>query len=33
MAIFGTLIDMIMNYGVQEVGGICDMEADLDGGG
>jgi hypothetical protein len=29
----GTLIGMIIDYGVQEVGGICDMEADLDGGG
>lgn len=33
MGIFGTLIDMIIDYGVQEIGGKCGMEADLDGGG
>jgi hypothetical protein len=33
MGIFGTLIDMIIDYGVREIGGKCGMEAGLDGGG
>ncbi len=33
MEIFGTLIDMTIDCGVEEVGGKCGIRADMDGGG